>query len=62
MVLNTDIFECETPDEFFKTMVEEFVEGHQVSFIEAKNFVGGINTPVDLVRDREELKKFNDKK
>ncbi len=56
MVLNTDIFECETSDGFFKTMVEEFVYNHVVNFIPAENFIGGINTPTDIVRVEEELK------
>ena len=58
MVLNTDIFEHELTDGLFRTLVEEFVKDHKVSFIEARNFVGGINTPSDLARVERELDKI----
>ncbi len=55
MVLNTDIFSYEPTDEMFKTLVKKFVNNHEVSFIEAENFVGGINTPDDILRVEKEL-------
>ena len=51
MVLNTDIFDYFSPDSpNFKDMVDSFVWDHDVSFVEAKNFIGEINTPKDLER------------
>ncbi len=59
MVLNTDIFMCKIADEFSSTMLREFVKHHEVSLIKAKDFVGELNTPADLVRVEEELKHEN---
>ena len=58
MVLNTDIFEYEPIDGDFVTLVEEFAVKHTVSFVEAKDFVGSINTPDDIVRVEKEFDKL----
>jgi GTP:adenosylcobinamide-phosphate guanylyltransferase len=50
MVLNTDIFMYKPTDEMFRSLVQKFLNDHDVEFIEDKNFVGGLNTPADLKR------------
>lgn len=50
MVLNTDIFMYEPTDEMFLSLVQKFINDHDVELIEDKNFVGGLNTPSDLER------------
>lgn len=49
MVLNTDIFNYQPKDENFSTMVDQFIQDHPTMyFIEARNFVGELNTPEAL--------------
>jgi NDP-sugar pyrophosphorylase family protein len=54
MVLNTDIYNYKptlTRGEFyFSTMVGLFVNDHKVIPIKAKDFIGNITTPTDLIR------------
>jgi NDP-sugar pyrophosphorylase family protein len=60
MVLNTDIFGY-TPslikgEYYFSTMVGLFVSDHKVYPVNAKNFIGDITSPPDLIRVGEILK------
>ena len=50
MVLHTDIFNYKPLDENFKSLVDQFIKDHKVSFVTAKDFVGELNTPYDLKR------------
>lgn len=54
MVLNTDIFSYEPAlikDEYyFSTMVSSFIRDHKVFPVPARNFIGDITRPHDLIR------------
>ena len=58
MVLNTDMFKYKPEDDQFKSLLDRFVEDHDVDLVEARNFLGGINTPEDLDRVGKKLPKI----
>ena len=55
MVLHTNIFKYKSKDGTFRSIAEEYAVDHFVNFIKAKNFIGGINTPEDILRVEMEM-------
>jgi len=55
MVLDTSIFKYKPKGLEFKSLVEKFVKYKKVALIEDENFIGGINTPEDIIRVEEKL-------